>query len=156
MSSSWPSTIASTFFGHLDLFAGRRDGSPGPAMPACSMLAALEWVRDHAQRFAAIPQRHDLRSVRRGRKVSALLAMPSAKGLFHKPSSRARQCALCRARRTTRLADAVLKHLGLATRPARRAAGPCRWERLQEAVVPAQATCRAHASRCWTATTSDR
>ena len=75
-----------------------------------------------------------------GGKVSALLAMPTAKGLFHKAIIQSgASVRFAERERTTRLADAVLKQLGL---------GPDQLdvlqtlplERLQEAVAPAQAT----------------
>jgi para-nitrobenzyl esterase len=72
--------------------------------------------------------------------VSALLAMPSAKGLFHRAVIESGASVRFADRdRTTQLADAVLKHLGL---------GPDKLDalqalpiaRLQEAIGPAQKT----------------
>jgi para-nitrobenzyl esterase len=125
-------------FGHLDLSAhGERFAQSGNA-GVLDLVAALEWVREHAERFGG-----DAGNVTifgqsgGGGKVSALLTMPSAKGLFHKGIVQSGASVRFAERdRTVRLADAVLKHLGvgagqLDTVP---------MERLQEAVAPAQAT----------------
>ena len=105
------------------------------------LVAALEWVREHAARFGGDPGNVTIFGQSGGGgKVSALLAMPSAKGLFHKAIIQSgASVRFAERERTTRLADAVLKHLGL---------GPDRLdalqalplERLQEAVEPAQPT----------------
>ena len=103
-------------FGHLDL------GQLGDARFAhsgnCGLLdlvAALEWVRVHADRFGG-----DAGNVTifgqsgGGGKVSALLAMPSAKGLFHKAIVQSGAAIRFAEReRTAELAGAVLKQLGL-------------------------------------------
>ena len=103
--------------------------------------AALEWVREHAARFGGDPGNVTIFGQSGGGgKVSALLAMPAAKGLFHKAIMQSgASVRFAERERTTRLADAVLKHLGL---------GPDQLDalqalplaRLQEAVAPAQAT----------------
>jgi para-nitrobenzyl esterase len=129
-------------FGHLDLsglgderFA--RSGNAG----LLDLVAALEWVREHATRFGGDPGNVTIFGQSGGGgKVCGLLAMPSAKGLFHKAIVQSgASVRFAERERTTRLADAVLKHLGL---------GPGQidalqalpLERLQEAVEPAQRT----------------
>ena len=129
-------------FGHLDLssLGGERFAQSGNA-GLLDLVLALEWVREHAARFGGDPGNVTIFGQSGGGgKVSALLAMPTAKGLFHKAIIQSgASVRFAERERTTRLADAVLKHLGL---------GPDRLdalqalplERLQEAVAPAQAT----------------
>ena len=129
-------------FGHLDLsgVCGGRFAQSGN-VGVLDLVAALEWVREHAQRFGGDPGNVTIFGQSGGGgKVSALMAMPRARGLFHKAMIQSgASVRFAERERTTRLADAVLKHLGL---------GPDRLdalqtmplERLQEAVVPAQAT----------------
>ena len=72
--------------------------------------------------------------------MSALLAMPGAKGLFHKAIIQSgASVRFAERERTTRLADAVLKHLGLSADQLD-ALQALPLARLQEAVAPAQAT----------------
>ena len=125
-------------FGHLDLSAhGERFAQSGNA-GVLDLVAALEWVREHAARFGGDPGNVTIFGQSGGGgKVSALLTMPSAKGLFHKAVVQSgASVRFAERERTTRLADAVLKHLGVG---ADQLAG-LPLERLQEAVVPAQAT----------------
>jgi para-nitrobenzyl esterase len=129
-------------FGHLDLsqIGGERFAHSGNA-GLLDLLAALQWVREHAERFGGDPGNVTIFGQSGGGgKVSALLAMPAAKGLFHKAIVQSgASVRFAERERTTRLADAVLKHLGL---------GPGQLDalqalplaRLQEAVAPAQAT----------------
>ena len=105
------------------------------------LVSALEWVREHAARFGGDPGNVTIFGQSGGGgKVSALLAMPRAKGLFHKAIIQSgASVRFAERERTTRLADAVLKHLGLeADQLDALQALPL--ARLQEAVAPAQAT----------------
>jgi len=98
-------------------------------------------VREHATRFGGDPGNVTIFGQSGGGgKVSALLAMPGAKSLFHKAIIQSgASVRFAERERTTRLADAVLKHLGLGEdRLDALQALPL--ERLQEAVAPAQAT----------------
>ena len=129
-------------FGHLDLsqIGGERFAQSGNA-GVLDLVAALEWVREHAARFGGDPGNVTIFGQSGGGgKVSALLAMPRAKGLFHKAIIQSgASVRFAERERTTRLADAVLKHLGLrADQLDALQALPL--ERLQEAVAPAQAT----------------
>jgi len=129
-------------FGHLDLsqIGGERFAQSGNA-GILDLVLALEWVREHAARFGGDPGNVTIFGQSGGGgKVSALLAMPGAKGLFHKAIIQSGASVRFAERaRTTRLADAVLKHLGLrADQLDALQALPL--ERLQEAVAPAQAT----------------
>jgi para-nitrobenzyl esterase len=129
-------------FGHLDLSAAgderfARSGNAG----VLDLVAALEWVREHATRFGGDPGNVTIFGQSGGGgKVSALLAMPSAKGLFHKAIIQSGAgVRFAERERTTRLADAVLKQLEL---------GPKQLDALQAlpiarllgAVAPAQKT----------------
>jgi para-nitrobenzyl esterase len=129
-------------FGHLDLsqIGSDRFAQSGNA-GLLDLVSALEWVREHAQRFGGDPGNVTiLGQSGGGGKASALLAMPGAKGLFHKAIIQSgASVRFAERERTTRLAEAVLKHLGLrADQLDALQALPL--ERLQEAVAPAQAT----------------
>ncbi|MBN9087055.1 MAG: carboxylesterase/lipase family protein [Reyranella sp.] len=97
-------------FGHLDLssLGGERFARSGN-------VGALEWVRDHAARFGGDPANVTIFGQSGGGgKVCALLAMPQAKGLFHKAIVQSGSSVRFAEReRTAQLADAVLKQLGL-------------------------------------------
>ena len=129
-------------FGHLDLstIGGERFAQSGNA-GVLDLVAALEWVREHAARFGGDPGNVTIFGQSGGGgKVSALLAMPSAKGLFHKAIVQSgASVRFAEPERTTRLADAVLKHLGIGPNQLD-ALQALPLERLQEAVAPAQGT----------------
>ncbi len=129
-------------FGHLDLSAvgGERFAQSGNA-GVLDLIAALEWVREHAARFGGDPGNVTIFGQSGGGgKVSALLAMPRAKGLFHKAIVQSgASVRFAEPERTTRLADAVLKHLGLGANQLD-ALQSLPLARLQEAVDPAQKT----------------
>ena len=65
--------------------AAGADFAASGAVGMLDIVAALEWVRDNIERFGGDP---DLVTIfgqsGGGRKVAALMAMPSAKGLFHR------------------------------------------------------------------------
>jgi para-nitrobenzyl esterase len=102
-------------YGHLDLSAyGERFAASGNA-GVLDLVLALEWVRDHAARFGGDPGNVTIFGQSGGGgKVSALLAMPQAKGLFHKAIVQSGSSVRFAEReRTTQLADAVMKQFGL-------------------------------------------
>jgi para-nitrobenzyl esterase len=105
-------------FGHLDLsgVGGERFASSGNA-GVLDLVLALEWVRDHAARFGGDPGNITIFGQSGGGgKVSALLAMPQGKGLFHKAIVQSgASVRFAERERTTQLADAVLKQLGIGT-----------------------------------------
>src|SRR5579863_124942 len=72
-------------FGHLNLAAfGEKYAVSGNA-GMLDIVAALEWVRDHIERFGGDPGRVTIFGQSGGGgKVTTLLAMPAAKGLFHR------------------------------------------------------------------------
>ena len=129
-------------FGHLDLSAvgGERFAQSGN-VGVLDLVAALEWVREHAARFGGDPGNVTIFGQSGGGgKASALLAMPRAKGLFNKAIIQSgASVRFAERERTTRLADAVLKHLGLRGDQLD-ALQTLPLERLQEAVAPAQKT----------------
>ena len=77
------------------------------------LVAALQWVREHAARFGGDPGNVTIFGQSGGGgKVSALLGMPLAKGLFHKAVIQSGAgVRFAERERTTQLADAVLKQL---------------------------------------------
>jgi para-nitrobenzyl esterase len=129
-------------FGHLDLSAAgdERFAQSGNA-GVLDLVAALEWVREHAARFGGDPGNVTIFGQSGGGgKVSALLAMPRAQGLFHKAIIQSGAgVRFAERERTTRLAESVLKRLEI---------GPNQLDALQalpiarltEAIGPAQKT----------------
>jgi para-nitrobenzyl esterase len=109
-------------FGHLDLSGvGDERFAQSGNVGVLDLVAALEWVRDHAARFGGDPGNVTIFGQSGGGgKVSALLAMPGARGLFHKAIIQS-GCSVrfAERERTNRLADAVLKQLELGPKPTR-------------------------------------
>lgn len=98
---------------HLEDIGGERFTGSGNA-GSLDMIAALEWVRDNIAVFGG-----DAGNVTifgesgGGGKVSALLAMPAAKGLFHRAVIQSGAAVRFTTReRANALADAVVKQLG--------------------------------------------
>ena len=109
-------------FGHLDLSsAGDERFAQSGNVGVLDLLASLQWVRDHAARFGGDPGNVTIFGQSGGGgKVSALLAMPDAKGLFHKAVIESgASVRFAERERTSRLADAVLKQLELGSKPSR-------------------------------------
>jgi len=104
-------------FGHLDLSAvGGERFAPSGNVGVLDLVLALQWVRDHVARFGGDPGNVTIFGQSGGGgKVSALLAMPQAKGLFHRAIVQSGSSVRFAEReRTAQLADAVLKQLGIA------------------------------------------
>lgn len=102
-------------FGHLDLSdhagdAFRHSGNAG----TLDMIAALEWVRDNIARFGGNPGNVTIFGESGGgAKVSALLAMPRAAGLFHRAIIQSGAAVRLRTKeRALALTALVLRHLG--------------------------------------------
>lgn len=123
-------------FGHLDLSAhGERFSQSGNA-GILDLVTALHWVREHAARFGGDPGNVTIFGQSGGGgKVCALLAMPQAQGLFHKAIVQSgASVRFAERERTTRLAEAVLKHLGVSAEQL----SSLPLDKLSEAVTPAQ------------------
>ncbi len=129
-------------FGHLDLSAvGGERFAPSGNAGVLDLVQALEWVRDHAERFGGDPANVTIFGQSGGGgKVCALLAMPRAKGLFHKAIVQSgASVRFAERERTTRLAEAVLKDFDLGRGDLDKLqALPL--DKLLSAVAPAQAT----------------
>jgi para-nitrobenzyl esterase len=104
-------------FGHLDLsaFGGepfRLSGNAG----TLDMVASLEWVRDNIAAFGGDPGNVTIFGVSGGGgKVSTLLSMPRAKGLFHRAIIQSGAAVRLRTKdRALALTECVLRHLGSA------------------------------------------
>jgi para-nitrobenzyl esterase len=104
-------------FGHLDLsaFAGDAFALSGNA-GTLDMVAALQWVRDNIAAFGGDPGNVTIFGESGGGgKVSTLLAMPRAKGLFHRAIIQSGAAVRLRTReRALALTECVLQHLGSA------------------------------------------
>ena len=106
-------------FGFLDLveLGGENFAHSGNA-GVLDLVAALEWVRDNIVRFGGDPGNVTIFGQSGGGgKVSALLAMPAAKGLFHRAIVMSGAgIRMADHERSTKLAEAVLDVLGLSTK----------------------------------------
>jgi para-nitrobenzyl esterase len=103
--------------GHLDLAAigGKRYAHSGNA-GVLDLVAALEWVRDNIERFGGDPGNVTIFGESGGGgKVSVLLAMPKARGLFHRAVIQSGASVRVSTReRAAALAEAALRQLGVA------------------------------------------
>ncbi len=102
-------------FGHLDLSETggeqfRHSGNAG----TLDMIAALQWVRDNITAFGGDPAIVTVFGESGGgAKVSTLLSMPAAKGLFHRAIIQSGAAVRLRTRdRALALTQCVLRHLG--------------------------------------------
>jgi para-nitrobenzyl esterase len=103
-------------FGFLDLaeLGGPEFAHSGNA-GVLDLVATLEWVRDNVANFGSDPGNVTIFGQSGGGgKVSALLAMPAAKGLFHRAIVMSGAgIRMAQRERATKLADAVLSEVGL-------------------------------------------
>jgi para-nitrobenzyl esterase len=100
-------------FGHLDLSALGGDPHAGNA-GTLDMVAALQWVRDSIAAFGGDPGNVTVFGESGGgAKVSALLSMPRAKGLFHRAIIQSGAAVRFRTKqRAAAVTQCVLHHLG--------------------------------------------
>ena len=101
--------------GHLYLGAAGADFADSANVGLLDIVAALQWVRDNATQFGGDPGNVTIFGQSGGGgKVSTLLAMPAAKGLFHKAivesGSTSKQMTRDEAQKTT---DRVAAALGV-------------------------------------------
>jgi para-nitrobenzyl esterase len=101
-------------FMYLAELGGAEFGQSGNA-GALDMLASLQWVRDNIERFGGDPGNVTIFGQSGGGgKVSTLLAMPAARGLFHRAIVMSGAAIRLNEReRATKLADAALSEVGL-------------------------------------------
>jgi para-nitrobenzyl esterase len=102
-------------FGFLNLAAfGDHYASSGNA-GMLDLVAALEWIRDNIASFGGDPARVMIFGQSGGGgKVSTLMAMPSAKGLFHRASIQSgSMLRVAEAENSAKLAAAVLEELSI-------------------------------------------
>jgi para-nitrobenzyl esterase len=103
-------------FGFLDLAAlGGDELAHSGNAGMLDLVAALEWVRDNVANFGGDPNNVTIFGQSGGGgKVSTLLAMPAAKGLFHRAIVMSGAgIRMSEHERATMLADAVLGEVGL-------------------------------------------
>jgi para-nitrobenzyl esterase len=127
-------------FGFLDLaeLGGEQFAHSGNA-GVLDLVATLEWVRDNIANFGGDPANVTIFGQSGGGgKVSALLAMPAAKGLFHRAIVMSGAgIRMAEHERASKLADAVLSEVGLTAKQLDKLqALPL--ERLLAAIEPAQ------------------
>jgi para-nitrobenzyl esterase len=123
---------------HLAEIGGAEFANSGNA-GTLDMLAALQWVRENIERFGGDPGCVTIFGQSGGGgKVSTLLAMPAARGLFHRAIVMSGAAIrLIGRERAGKLAEAALKELGL-TRSQLDQLQTVPFERLIAAIGPAQ------------------
>jgi para-nitrobenzyl esterase len=101
-------------FMHLADIGGERFAHSGNA-GMLDLVAALEWVRDNVERFGGDPGNVTIFGESGGGgKVSVLLAMPKARGLFHRAIIQSGATIRVSTRgRAAALAEAAMRHLGI-------------------------------------------
>ncbi|MFS0776934.1 carboxylesterase/lipase family protein [Neobacillus sp. 3P2-tot-E-2] len=101
-------------FLHLGDLAGEEYAASGNA-GMLDLVLALEWVRDNIEQFGGDPGNVTIFGTSGGGgKVSTLLAMPSAQGLFHRAAIQSSSGLRMRTREeATQLAETLLFELGL-------------------------------------------
>jgi para-nitrobenzyl esterase len=106
--------LGSLGFLHLGDLGGSRFAQSGN-VGLLDAVAALEWVRDNVERFGGDPKNVMIFGESGGgSKVSTLLGMPAAKGLFHRAAIESGPALTATSRdAATRTATAFLTNLGL-------------------------------------------
>ena len=103
-------------FGHLNLaeIGGERYASSGN-VGMLDLVLALEWVRDNIASFGGDPGNVMIYGQSGGGgKVTTLMGMPAAKGLFHRAVVQSGSLLkMCKSADSTRLAAALLEELGI-------------------------------------------
>src|SRR3954468_21913368 len=101
-------------FIHLSALGGDRFAAASNAGQK-DIIAGLEWVRDHIDRFGGDPKNVTIFGQSGGAgKVSTLLGMPAARGLFHRAIAQSGSAVTSmRADVATQNAEALMSRLGL-------------------------------------------
>jgi para-nitrobenzyl esterase len=104
-------------FGYLYLSGLSSDFPDAGNVGMLDLVLALEWVRDNIARFGGDPRRVLIFGQSGGgAKCATLMAMPAARGLFHRVLTMSgQQLTASRPESATPRAEAVLKALGLTT-----------------------------------------
>ena len=102
--------------GYLDLSAYGDEYKHSGNAGVMDLVAALEWVRDNIARFGGDPNNVTIFGQSGGgAKVLALMATPSAKGLFHKAIVQSGGIAFLTSDTSRKVAAATMKHAGVST-----------------------------------------
>ena len=104
-----------SILGFLNLAAFGEQYADSGNVGMLDIVAALEWVRDNIARFGGDPNRVTIYGQSGGgAKVTALMAMPSAKGLFHRGIVQSGSMLSAFSKeRSNEMAEKVLKVLGI-------------------------------------------
>ncbi len=102
-------------FGYLDLSKFGAQFAASGNVGMLDIVAALEWVRDNIENFGGDPHRVTIFGQSGGGgKVSTLMAMPAAKGLFHRAIVESGSILQgIPAENAQKVADAIVSELGL-------------------------------------------
>lgn len=102
--------------GFLDLSAWGEDHADSGNVGMLDIIAALQWVRNNIARFGGDPDRVTIFGQSGGgAKVNALMAMPAARGLYHRAMVLSGSFAMFNTpQRSTQLSALVLAELGVA------------------------------------------
>lgn len=102
--------------GFLDLSAWGEEHADSGNVGMLDIVAALQWVRDNIARFGGDPDRVTIFGQSGGgAKVNALMAMPAARGLYHRAMVLSGSFAMFNTpRRSAQLSALVLDELGVA------------------------------------------
>ncbi|MEJ2132246.1 MAG: carboxylesterase/lipase family protein [Gammaproteobacteria bacterium] len=105
--------------GFLHLFDVDADAARSVNVGMLDIVLALEWVRDNIERFGGDPENVTIFGESGGgRKVTSLLAMPTARGLFHKAVIQSGPAVFMNDRKAVkRLAETMLAELGIEKEP---------------------------------------
>lgn len=103
--------------GHLDLSAFGDEFHDAANVGMLDIVSALGWINHNIEAFGGDPSCVTLFGQSGGgAKVATLLAMPAARGLFHRAVIQSSSCAINDAERSERLSERFLAHLGITAR----------------------------------------
>ena len=107
--------LASFGYLHLGDLGGPPEFAQSGTVGVMDLVASLQWVRENIERFGGDPERVMIFGQSGGgAKTSTVLAMPSAKGLFHRAGVQSGSTLRLATRETaTKSAEALLAKLGI-------------------------------------------